>query len=62
MTTQKINSSELKDLSLADLYQKLDATENGLKTEEAVDRSKEFGYNVLSGVKAKCGFKVSLLF
>jgi ATPase, P-type (transporting), HAD superfamily, subfamily IC len=51
MITQKINASELKDLSLVDLYQKLDATEKGLKTEEAVSRSKEFGYNVLSGVK-----------
>lgn len=47
----KINSTELKSLDLTDLYQKLDTTPDGLQTEEATKRSKEFGYNVISGVK-----------
>lgn len=51
MNISKISSSELKDLNLSDLYQKLEATDCGLKTEDAIERSKEFGYNVLSGVK-----------
>lgn len=51
MTISKINSTELKSLNLTDLYQKLESSSDGLKTDEAVSRSKEFGYNQLTGIK-----------
>jgi len=51
MNISKINNDELKNLSLTDLYKKLDATPDGLKTSEAIERSKEFGYNQLTAVK-----------
>ena len=51
MPISKINVSELKSLDLATLYQKLDSSPQGLKTTEAINRSKTFGYNLISGTK-----------
>jgi Mg2+-importing ATPase len=51
MPISKINISELKSLDLASLYQKLDSSPEGLKTPEAINRSKTFGYNLISGTK-----------
>jgi len=51
MTISKINSTELKTLSLSDLYSKLDSSPKGLTTNEAISRSKELGYNQISGAK-----------
>ncbi len=51
MTTLKINTSELKKFSLAELYTKLDSTVSGISTEEAIKRSNFFGYNQITGIK-----------
>ena len=51
MTISKINTSELKNLSLIELYTKLNSSPQGLKTDEAIKRSQEFGYNQIEGAK-----------
>jgi len=51
MLISQINSDELKKLSLTELYQKMSSSQEGLTTEEAISRSKTFGYNQISGVK-----------
>jgi len=51
MIAIKINTSELKSLELADLYKKLDSNLQGLKNSEAIKRSEEFGYNLITGAK-----------
>jgi Mg2+-importing ATPase len=51
MSIAQINSDELKKLSLTELYQKTSSSQEGLKTEEAINRSKTFGYNQINGTK-----------
>ena len=53
MNIAKINLSELKNSNLSDLYQKLNSSSKGLTIEEAIARSKEFGYNQLAKIKKK---------
>jgi len=57
MPIAKINTAELKKLSLTELYKKLITDPKGLSQKEAISRSQYFGYNQIA--KAK---KISLVF
>lgn len=51
MTNTIINSTDLKNLELGDLYTRLEASSNGLGTAEATKRSRVFGYNQIAKAK-----------
>jgi len=47
----KISTADLKKLSLTELYKLTDSSARGLTTEEAISRSKLFGYNQIDPAK-----------
>jgi Mg2+-importing ATPase len=51
MKIEQVTTTELKKLSLTELYQKLNSKPEGLSTAEAINRSAILGYNQISGIK-----------
>ena len=51
MPVRKVTTADLKALSLKELYAMTASSESGLKTDEAITRSKLFGYNEFKSAK-----------
>ncbi|MDP2944442.1 MAG: cation-transporting P-type ATPase, partial [bacterium] len=51
MNIKKATTADLKTLSLAELYALTGSSPDGLRTDEAIKRSKLFGYNEFKTVK-----------
>lgn len=53
MELQKLGPEDLKSLSLERLYSQVLSSPNGLNTQEALRRSKAYGYNQIEGAKKR---------
>lgn len=51
MTIKKVTTADLKALSLPELYALTGSSADGLRTDEAIKRSKLFGYNEFKAIK-----------